>query len=326
MKEIRWGIIGCGTVTERKSGPAFNQVSNSKLVAVMRRDASKAADYARRHDVSKWYSNADELIEDKDINAIYIATPPDTHAEYTIKAAKAGKAVYVEKPMALNYNQCLQMIEFCKSKNVPLFVAYYRRALPYFMKIKELIFEQTIGTVKFVDINLFAPARNEDYRKENLPWRVKPEISGSGGYFYDLASHQIDLLQLMLGKIISYQGYSQNCKGLYPADDTFIAQFGFESGVYGSGKWCFDVEPISEKDTVTITGTHGSICFSGFKFTPIKLKTVDREEEFNLPPPENIQLPFIKSMVNELQGGSKCASDLEIAAHTNLIMESIVKK
>ena len=138
MEIIKWGIIGCGNVTEVKSGPAFQKAPNSALVAVMRRDAALAEDYAKRHNVPKWYSNAEDLINDPEVDAIYIATPPSSHKEYTILCAKARKPVYVEKPMALTFEECNEMINTCKEHNVPLFVAYYRRALPRFLKIKEI--------------------------------------------------------------------------------------------------------------------------------------------------------------------------------------------
>jgi len=99
-KTIHWGIIGCGDVTELKSGPAFQKVPGSKLVAVMRRNADLARDYAKRHGVARWYSDASELINDPQVDAVYVATPPDSHALYAIQAMKAGKPVYVEKPMA----------------------------------------------------------------------------------------------------------------------------------------------------------------------------------------------------------------------------------
>ena len=86
---IRWGIIGCGDVTEVKSGPGFKQAANSALVAVMRRDAGKAADYARRHNVPRWYANADELLADPNVDAISIATPPSSHAQLALQAAAA---------------------------------------------------------------------------------------------------------------------------------------------------------------------------------------------------------------------------------------------
>ncbi|MFW6290044.1 MAG: Gfo/Idh/MocA family protein, partial [Mariniphaga sp.] len=194
MTEIKWGIIGCGDVTEKKSGPAFNKVLGSELVAVMRRDAVKAEDYARRHSVPRWYDDAEKLIADPEVNAIYVATPPDTHAEYAIKAMKAGKPVYVEKPMARNYVECLEMISAAEKHNVSLFVAYYRRALPGFLKVKELIEQGAIGKVQLVSLRLhknLKPTTGDD-----LPWRVIPEIAG-GGHFVDLAAHQLDFLDFL---------------------------------------------------------------------------------------------------------------------------------
>src|SRR5512147_2302068 len=111
MDQINWGIIGCGNVTEKKSGPAFGKVKGSKVIAVMRRDAAKAADYAKRHNISQWYSNADEIINHPGINAVYVATPPSSHAEYAIKAMEKGKVAYVEKPMAADYSDCIRMLE-----------------------------------------------------------------------------------------------------------------------------------------------------------------------------------------------------------------------
>ena len=104
---VNWGIIGVGDVTEIKSGPAFYKVEHSNLVAVMRRNSEKAADYARRHNVTKWYGDAMELINDSQVDAVYIATPPDSHASYAIAAMLAGKPVYVEKPMARSHRECL---------------------------------------------------------------------------------------------------------------------------------------------------------------------------------------------------------------------------
>ena len=197
MEKIRWGIIGCGDVTEVKSGPAFYKIEGSELVAVMRRDGDKARDYAQRHQVPRWYDQADALIADAEVDAVYIATPPDSHAEYTIQVARAGKPVYVEKPMARNHAECQAMIAACQQAQVPLFVAYYRRTLPAFCKVKALVDEGAIGPVRYVSIELCQPAGENP---DDLPWRVVPEISG-GGYFFDLASHQLDYLDHLLGPI-----------------------------------------------------------------------------------------------------------------------------
>ena len=219
MQEINWGIIGCGDVTELKSGPAFNKVEHSRLVAVMRRDAVKAADYARRHGVPKWYSDGDLLINDPDVNAVYIATPPNTHASYAIAAMRAGKPVYVEKPMARTYQECQEMIRVSKETNMPLFIAYYRRTLPGFLKVKELLDKGAIGKPLTVNIRLHKAYGEMDQDPSAQHWHVDPEISG-GGHFYDLASHQFDYLDFLFGPVTEVVGIAQNLAGLYRAEDT----------------------------------------------------------------------------------------------------------
>src|ERR1039457_5926874 len=222
---INWGIIGCGDVTEVKSGPAFNLVNNSRLVAVMRRTGKLAEDYARRHKVPKWYDNTDDLINDPEVDAVYIATPPSSHKDYTLAVAEAKKIVYVEKPMALNYSECLEMINKCEKMNVPLFVAYYRRALPRFMKIKEIIASGIIGNIYSVEITFLKKPIEKDLQGISH-WRVDPSISG-GGYFHDLASHQIDILQFYLGDIIDAKGFDVNHSKLYKAEDAVSASLYF---------------------------------------------------------------------------------------------------
>lgn len=325
FETVNWGIIGCGDVTERKSGPAFNKVPGSKLAAVMRRDAEKAQDYARRHHVPKWTANADELIQDPEVSAVYIATPPDSHAAYTIKAAEAGKPVYVEKPMARTYAECLQMLESCETAGVPLFVAYYRRCLPNFLKVKELVDGGAVGDIRFVSIELVQPLRQQDLDVQNLPWRVLPEIAG-GGYFVDLASHQFDFLDYVFGPIRAAHGMSKNQAGLYPAEDLVTATFEFESGPVGCGLWCFTADESSRKDVIKIVGSQGEITFSAFEHAvPIRLKTASATEEFRIGVPEHIQQPLIATIVAELQGKGTCPSTGVSAARTTRVVEQILQ-
>jgi len=203
VKTIRWGIIGCGDVTEIKSGPGFQKAENSRLVAVMRRNGKLAKDYAQRHDVPKWYDNADALIQDPDVDAVYVATPPYAHKEYTILCAQAGKPVYVEKPMGMNFAECQEMIEACRATEVPLFVAYYRRSLPRFLKIKELLDAGAIGDVRGVTVKLYMPLPDE------LDWHYTPEVGG-GGKFVDMGCHTLDFLDYALGPIRSVAGFAGN--------------------------------------------------------------------------------------------------------------------
>ena len=179
MKQINWGFIGCGDVTEHKSGPAFNEVAGSKIVAVMSRTEKRARMYAEKHHVPKWYTDAQKLVDDPDVNAVYVATPPSSHATFAIMAMKAGKPVYVEKPLASTYDDCIRVTRVSEQTGVPCYVAYYRRYLPYFQKVKEIVTGGVIGNVVNVQVRMSVPPREPDYYAEDkLPWRLKPEISG----------------------------------------------------------------------------------------------------------------------------------------------------
>ena len=204
---IRWGIIGCGDVTEVKSGPALQRATGSALVAVMRRDRAKADDYARRHGVARVYDDAATLIADPEVDAVYVATPPSSHRDYALAAAKAGKPVYVEKPMALSHAECRAMIDGSARADVPLFVAYYRRALPRFLKVKQLIDDGTLGDVRLVSVSLYQRPIADHMNRAALPWRVMPAIAG-GGLFVDLGCHMLDLLDFLLGPIARVAGGS----------------------------------------------------------------------------------------------------------------------
>ena len=325
MKEIKWGFIGCGDVTGKKSGPAFNKVKGSKITAVMSRTASKAKNYAKNYDIPKWYNDAEKLINDSEVNAIYIATPPKFHAEYAIRAMNAGKPVYVEKPMASSYKDCLKMNEVASGKKVQLFVAYYRRTLPYFLKVKELIDKESVGDIYLINIKLWSPPREEDFNFQNPPWRVIPEISG-GGYFYDMACHQFDILDYVFGPVKDASGKFSNTGRLYDAEDTVSASMEFESGIVASGSWCFIAQKMNKADTIEILGSKGRITFSTFSFKPIILAIKDNVTKYNPVNPENIQYYMIKNIVEELQGKGKSPSDGISGARTNKVMDMILKK
>ena len=324
MEQINWGIIGCGDVTELKSGPAFNKIENSKLVAVMRRNAAKAEDYAKRHGIPKWYADANQLINDQEVNAVYIATPPDTHAQYAIEAMRAGKPVYVEKPMARNYRECQEMIKVSEETGMPLFVAYYRRTLPGFLKVKALTEDGTIGRPLTVNIRLHKAFGKKDQFQEKQSWHVKPEISG-GGHFFDLASHQFDFLDFLFGPITEVHGVAKNLAGYYSAEDTVSAAFTFESGITGTGSWCFVVSEGAEEDVIEITGTKGKISFSCFQLGDIQLLLPELSSRFNFINPENISRNLIQQVVGALHGEGQCVSTGITAARTSWVMDKITK-
>ena len=325
MKTVNWGIVGCGNVCERKSGPAMYKTPHSALAAVMRRDAEKAADFARRHNVPKSYTDAAALIADPEVDIVYVATPPGTHRELAVQALEAGKPVYVEKPMAMNHAECLEMIAAAEKAGQKLFVAYYRRALPYFLKVKELLDGGSVGQPLTAEVRLLRPERPEDRDPARLPWRLRREVGGEG-YFHDLAPHTLDILDFLLGEIADARGCKSNLGGFYDVADTVTAAFRFRSGVTGTGTWCFVAPPQAVEDSVAITGRKGIIRFSTFTFSPIELTTAGGKERFRIDPPEHIQGPLIETIVAELRGEGRCPSTGTSAARTSRVMDRIISE
>ena len=325
MNSIKWGFIGCGEVTEKKSGPAFSEVPGSSVVAVMSRSEEKARHYAERHAIPKWYTDPQELIDDSEVNAIYIATPPSSHATFAIMAMKAGKPVYVEKPLASSYEDCARVNKISVETGVPCFVAYYRRYLPYFQRVKDIVERGVLGKIVNVQVRFAVPAPDLDYQSANLPWRLKPDIAG-GGFFYDLAPHQLDLLQHIFGVILEANGICANRGGLYQAEDSVSACFRFESGLPGSGSWCFVAHKSAKEDRIEVIGERGQLSFSVFTYEPIVLQTTDGIQRIEVPNPPYVQYPLIKNVIEHLQGKGICNCTSVSATPVNWAMDRILGK
>jgi len=320
LTQIRWGIIGCGDVTEVKSGPALAKADGSALVAVMRRTADLAEDYARRHGVPRWYADAEALVSDPDVDAVYVATPPVAHLEGVRLAARHGKPVYVEKPMARTHGECLAMVAACREAGVPLFTAYYRRALPRFVEVKNLLDERAIGEVRAVSVQL---SRRHVPSSGSLPWRLDATVAG-GGLFVDLASHTLDLLDHLLGPIAEVAGGAANQGAYYGPEDIVTAALVFQSGVRGTGLWCFTAD--RDEDRVEILGSDGRLTFSTFDDVPVVLTRGRDVEQRVIAHPPHVQQPLIQSVVDQLLGRGRCVSTGESGARTNWVMDVLLQQ
>ena len=293
-EEIRWGILGCGDVCEIKSGPAFNKIEHSSLTAVMRRDEEKVRDFARRHQVAKYYTDADALINDKDVNAVYIATPPAYHEAYAIEVMKTGKPLYIEKPVSINSESCRRMMQAARESGVKVSVAHYRRGLPVFKKIRSLLQSQIIGTPSLILSNtLQAPGKKVSATGY---WRTDPDISG-GGLFFDLAPHQLDIFYWLFGKPLEVRGSSLNQKNAYRAPDLTNVEAVFENDIYLHAIWAFNVSEASAMEATEIIGDKGKIRFSFFRASEIEVITADGSEKISMEYPVNIQQPMISEVV-----------------------------
>lgn len=320
---IRWGMIGTGDVTEKKSAPSFNKIEHSRLVAVGNRTPDKAADYARRHKVPSWHRDPFDVIRDPAVDIVYIATPPGSHKEYALEVIRAGKPVYIEKPMARTWEECQVINQAAEEKGIPVYVAYYRRSLDYFLKVKEILHAGQIGKILHINLQQYFPARKEDFRPDALPWRVIPEDSG-GGYFHDMGCHALDILFYLLGDPLKVNGSAANLGGLYIPEDTISALMLLPGGVQVTGSWSYVTPEAYQKDLVEVTGTEGKVIFSIFSFQPITLIRGERSERITITPPEHIQMPFIQAIIAELKGQGTCPSTGRTAAVTSRVMDQIL--
>jgi predicted dehydrogenase len=323
MNTIRWGIIGCGDVTEVKSGPGFYKAANSQLRAVMRRNGELAAGFARRHGVARWHDDADAIIRAPDIDAVYVATTPNSHRDYVLRCAAAGKPVLVEKPMAIDHGQCEEMIAACRAARVSLWVAYYRRALPRFLAVRDLVHSGAVGAVRMVVSRQFQPLRAPaQMNPGSPPWRIDATLSG-GGLFVDMVTHTLDFLDFVFGPIEKVRALAGNQAGAYRPEDVVTASYRFASGVYGSGTFCYAAD--REEEMNEIIGAQGRIRFSTTKAIPVRVMRGDAVEEIPIADPPHVHQPLIQTIVDELNGQGACPSTGESGARTTWVTDEILR-
>jgi len=293
---IRWGILGCGNVTETKSGPALQKAEGSTVTAVMRRDGEKAADYASRHNVSKHYDDVSSLVNDDEVDAIYVATPPSSHAEHTIAAAHAGKPVLCEKPMGTELIDCERMARACEINKVPLVIAFYRRALPRFEKLRELVQGGDIGDPRTVRVCQYRQHADHDQA-----WKTDPDING-GGLFVDMQTHTLDWLDHVFGNAVTAAGIASNQGGRHTVEDTVCGTIEYYTGLLAHFECCYDAGHNEEH--VTINGTKGSVRMPFFGEGPITIKTDNSIDEIVIADPAHVHQPFIEQVNSHLRGDS----------------------
>jgi predicted dehydrogenase len=299
----------------------LQRADGSALVAVMRRTAHLAEDHARRHGVPRWYARAEELIHDPGVDAVYVAAPPGAHLALALQVAAAGKPAYVEKPMGRSHAEAQRLVEAFAAAGVPLFAAYYRRALPRFERVRALLDEGRIGRPTGLSYR-YTRSRLRDAAAG--AWRLDPERSG-GGLFVDLGSHALDLFDWLLGPLEDVSGSAaRRSPDPGVVEDVVAMSFRTRSGVAGAATWDFaGVGP--HQDCVEIGGTGGLLRFAVFGDQPIRLWTPEGgEESFTEPTPPAIQGPLLQRVVDALRGRGSCPSTGETAARTARVMDTVL--
>ena len=227
----------------------------------------------------RWYDDAEALIHDKEVDAVYIATPPGTHEFYAMQVLAAGKPCYVEKPMSRNAAEARRMVEGFAAKGVPLFVAYYRRALPRFLKVKEILESGVLGESLMI-VYRYRDGQMAE-RKEPVPWRLQAEHSG-GGLFLDLGSHALDLLDFFFGPLKDFHGNAGRWVKKYDVEDAALVAFETEAEHIGIARWQFASD--GNEDIFEIEGPGGLLTVPCFASGPVRVKYADgKEQVFELP-------------------------------------------
>jgi predicted dehydrogenase len=315
MQTVRWGMIGCGDVAEVKSGPALQKADGSALVAVMRRNRAKGEDFARRHNVARVHARAEDLIDDADVDVVYIATPPSSHSDLALKVAAAGKPCLVEKPMAMNHAECLRMIEAFRAAERPLWVAYYRRALPRFLRVRELLRAGAIGQLTSIQVKVTDPLVTGDAAKA---WRFNTDISGAG-LFLDLASHYFDIIDFLAGPVSAAAGFALNTGRSYEAEDVTATAFQIGEKVVGTGVWNFNA-PTSA-DSIVFTGSAGEIATAVRADADVVVTRGGEPNLYRFRNPPHVHQPLIQTIVDELRGRGTCESTGESGARASWVMD-----
>ncbi len=260
---IGWGIIGAGDVVKRKTGPCLNAIPGSRIVALMRRSADAAEAVAKQFDVPVWTTDAGEVIHHPEVNAIYVATPPESHLEYALAACAARKPCLVEKPAGRSDEECRQMVEAFRDADVPLFVSYYRRYLPRFLEVKEILDSGELGSIVSIDYRLHKPPREDD-------WSQMPRVSG-GGQFYGLACHMLDVFDFWFGRLELTGSTAVNAIPVHRAEDAVALSFRTEGGAIGNALWNF--ASTHAVDELVIEGLGGRLSMAGLsQSAPVRVE------------------------------------------------------
>ena len=345
VQGVRWGIIGCGDVVERKSGAAFQSVERSELAAVMRRSGNLAEAFARQHGVPFWTTDADEVIDNPNVDAVYIATPPGHHLEYALRVCAAGKPCLVEKPVGRSAAECRQVVTAFKQSGVPLFVAYYRRYLPKFLRVKEILDSGVLGPILSIQYRYSRPPREDS-------WRVEPRLSG-GGLFWDLGCHVLDLLDFWFGPLELAGGCAASSSQTLDVEDTVAFSFRTSSGAVGTALWNF--ASGSRADRLEIDGLLGKLTLAGMKCASPCVLEVEQKKpqedpkkaqslqskvqsflgqrkrqvartQYKFSPVQSVHEPLLRSVVASILSQDQSLPTGEAALRTSCLMDAVLSE
>jgi predicted dehydrogenase len=320
-RKFGWGIIGCGNVVEKKSGPSILQAGGSRIVGVMRRDADKARPFADAGGIALCTDDAEAVIRHPEVDIVYVATPPAQHRQYVLAAAAAGKHVLVEKPMGLSAAEDREMIAACRAAGVELFVAYYRRFHPHVQKMKELVDSGRIGRPVSAVIEYAQPPAPGTSWGDG--WRLQPEISG-GGLFVDVVSHRIDLMIYLLGEPQEVCGLTAQVEPATGVERAVSVAVRFADGALCSVSG--DFVSGRSADRFVIAGTQGVIEAAALDSHAFTLRAGKLEEDYRFEKDSGPHLGLVRHIEAVLAGNQPNASSGEQGQLTDLVLDKGLRR
>ncbi len=281
---VSWGILGAGRIAESQMAPAIAAAPGHELVAVTRRDQAAAQQFADRHGARRAFNNDKALLADPQVNAVYVATPPNLHARQAVLAAQAGKHILCEKPLALDTAEARRMIDAARANGVSLMVCYYQRFNARHQRTKALVQEGAIGQVTAARISF-----SERFPPQPGVWHHDPAISG-GGPLMDLGVHCIDLLRYLCGPVQSVAALVDTLVDNAPVADTSTLLLQLTSGAHAvvTSHWTTANHDPERFNRVEIYGTEGTIVAAPIQAKDsagsLQLITADGIQDFAVEP------------------------------------------
>lgn len=255
MKKVKWGILGCANIARKAVIPGILGADNSELYAVASRSKEKAADFAKEFGADKYYTDYQKLLEDKEVEAVYIPLPNGLHKEWTIKAAEAGKHILCEKPLSgKSKKEAEEMFAAAQKHKVKLMEAFMYRFQPFVIKLKEMIEKGVIGEIKEIKSNF---AFDISDRSDDI--RFNAELDG--GALNDIGCYTVNIARYLMGGLPTKAANFFEKETADGVDLSGSAALYFEGGRFAS--LYYSLTSYNEQD-LELVGTEGIIRVPGF--------------------------------------------------------------
>ncbi len=261
---IGWAIIGVGDYADSRGAPGINQAEGAELVAVYGRDQGRGEAFAEKHGAKTAYTSVEDLLTDSRIDAVYITSPNHLHAPYTTMAANAGKHVLVEKPLALNVAEGVEVLRVCRDRGVNVGVGLHLRHHPGHIETRRLVADGVLGTVALAQSQIGQGERGNVYPEPRAglrDWWTHPELVGGAFAMLTIGVHAIDDLQFLLGQVVvEIAAITDGQTSERPLEDLATMCLRFDGGTIGT--MCCGMRLPEFQNDVALYGSEGKVMLS----------------------------------------------------------------